>query len=66
VSETYKVEDVVCTAESDAAIKVEGSDIGEPTWVPKSQIDDDSEVYAKGTEGTLIVTEWIAKQKGWL
>lgn len=33
-------------------------------WIPKSQINDDSEVYAKDTEGTLIITEWIAAQKG--
>jgi hypothetical protein len=34
--------------------------------VPKNQIDDDSEVYKKGTDGTLIVTEWLAEQKGWI
>ncbi len=32
-------------------------------WIPKSQIDDDSEVYGEGHEGTLVVSEWIAKEK---
>jgi hypothetical protein len=35
-------------------------------WVPKSQIDDDSEVYKANTEGVLIVSDWLAKQKGWV
>lgn len=33
-------------------------------WIPKSQITDDSEVYELGTDGTLVVTEWIAIEKG--
>ena len=39
-----------------------GRDMG----IPQSQIDDDLEVYNDGesSEGTLIITEWIAKQKG--
>jgi hypothetical protein len=37
---------------------------GERVWIPFSQIDDDSEVYDEDTEGQLIVTEWIAIQKG--
>lgn len=37
---------------------------GEEHWIPKSQIHDDSEVYKADTEGTLIVSLWIAKQKG--
>lgn len=36
----------------------------EPIWFPKTQIDDESEVWREGHEGTLIVSEWIAKQKG--
>lgn len=39
---------------------------GEQVWIPQSQIHDNSEVYdAKdNSEGTLVVTEWIALQKG--
>lgn len=33
-------------------------------WIPKSQIDEDSEVWNDKTGGgTLIVTEWLAKEK---
>ena len=51
-----------CTKETAAAIFVEVD--GEEMWIPKSQVDDDSEVYGAGHEGKLVITEWIAKQKG--
>jgi hypothetical protein len=35
-------------------------------WIPLSQIDDTSEVYENGQEGTLVVSAWIAKEKGLL
>ena len=55
-------EDVLCKAASPKAILVviEGTEY----WIPQSQVDDDSEVWAKGDEGTLVITEWIAMQKG--
>lgn len=37
---------------------------GEEFVVPDSQIDDDSDVYAQGDKGTLIVNEWWAIQAG--
>lgn len=37
---------------------------GKEVWIPKSQITDDSEVYEDGHEGILVVTEWIAFEKG--
>ena len=33
-----------------------------------SQIDDDSEIWEdseKGEEGKLVISEWLATQKGW-
>ena len=33
-------------------------------WIPQSQIYDDSEVWKEDDEGTLVISEWIAKQKG--
>lgn len=33
-------------------------------WVPKSQIHDDSEVYAAEQTGELIVTDWWAEKEG--
>lgn len=37
---------------------------GEEHWLPKSQIHSDSEVYADGHRGKLVITAWIAEQKG--
>ena len=37
---------------------------GEIHWVPVSLIDDDSECYAPHTDGTLIIPEWLAIEKG--
>lgn len=31
-------------------------------WIPKSQIDEDSEVFEKGNEGEVIVTRWWAQR----
>ena len=36
-----------------------------PVWVPKSHIDASSSVKQDGDEGALIVTAWIAGEKGW-
>lgn len=38
---------------------------GTEEWVPTSLINDDSEVYQVGDEGTLVVPEWFADEKGW-
>ncbi len=35
-------------------------------WVPKSQLSGDSDVTESGDSGSLIVTKWIANEKGWL
>lgn len=37
---------------------------GEEKWVPKSVIDDDSEVYEKDQDGTLIIAGWWARKNG--
>lgn len=41
---------------------------GEEMWIPKSQIHDDSEVFDddEHSQGTLVISEWIAEQKGLL
>lgn len=40
----------------------------EEVWIPQSQISDDSEVFDddKNSSGKLVITEWIAKEKGLL
>lgn len=37
---------------------------GDKHWIPQSQIDQDSEVWRNGDEGTLVVSEYIATIKG--
>ena len=58
-----RFEDVTAIAETPLAIRVDFGD-GVKEWIPQSCIDDDSEVWHEGDEGTLIVSEWIAEQKG--
>jgi hypothetical protein len=48
---------------TDAAVLVHIEDHGD-VWIPQSQIHDDSEVSKPGDEGDLIITQWIAEQKG--
>jgi hypothetical protein len=69
----YDVEDAVAIHDSrpgepdEGALLVRAPDFGgEDIWIAKSQITEDSEVYEKGHEGTLIITEWLARKKGWL
>lgn len=61
-SEPVTIEDVTATASSSKAILCDID--GEEIWIPKRQIHDDSEVYAKGHTGKLVITRWIAEEKG--
>ncbi len=56
--------DVVCKKETPAALLCVID--GEEHWIPKSQVDDESEVFddQDNKEGTLVISEWIATQKG--
>jgi len=58
---TVEFDGVVVKIETHAALLVVIDD--KEVWLPKSQIDDDSEVYKAGTSGKLVITEWIAIQK---
>lgn len=60
--EQVSIEDVKCVGATDRAIRVQID--GALHWVPQSQITDDSEVYANGHEGTLIVKAWFARKEG--
>lgn len=51
---------------SDKALRVYIEKLGADTWVPKSVIHDDSEVYDGGDgEGDLVVETWWAEKEGW-
>ena len=50
--------------ETDKALLVR-LESGDERWIPKSLIDDDSEVYSmKSREGTLILPLWWAEKEG--
>lgn len=53
-----------CTAlrETDKALYVDLGD--KKTWIPKSLIHDDSEVWKAGQSGTLVIPEWFALKEG--
>lgn len=55
------IADVTVVTQTDKALLVDID--GAQHWIPQSQIHDDSEVYKAGTEGILIITDWIAKQR---
>lgn len=52
---------------SRAAMLVDSPDYGQ-VWVPYSQIHDDSTLYEKceeGDEGEVVVSTWLAGERGW-
>lgn len=65
--ETISFDGVTCLKETDAALLCRLDD-GREIWFPKSQVDDDSEVFDDDSNaaGTLVVTEWVCLQKGLL
>ena len=60
---SYEIEKVSVIAATSKALLCDID--GEEVWIPKSQIiEDESEVWDEDDEGTLVITEWIAKEKG--
>jgi hypothetical protein len=57
---------VRCEVSTDKAIQVQDLVTTESFWVPKSQVESDSEVKAFMDEGTLVVSKFIAKERGWM
>src|SRR5690606_13382188 len=62
--EQYELVEVDCCACSTATPKAllvvcDGKEV----WIPASQVDDASEVYQPGTDGTLVIPRWIAEMK---
>jgi hypothetical protein len=62
MAEPHSIPDVECLKESTDAILVAIE--GDEYWIPKSQILEESEVQGEGDDGELIITQWIAEQKG--
>lgn len=62
MSDVVRLEAKAIRASGKALLCVIEDDV--EVWIPQSQIHDDSEVYGEGHEGTLVITQWIAKKKG--
>lgn len=56
-------ENCVCLSASAKAVLVSMED-GKELWFPRNQIDPTSEIKDDSDAGTLVVSRWIAKQKG--
>ena len=62
MSDTFTLEDIEVIKETAKALLVDFED--ESYWIPKSQVDDDSEVWKMGQKGDMIITHWITSQMG--
>lgn len=60
--DVVEIADVVAIRESDKAILVLIN--GDEHWIPKSQIDETSEVLTGTSSGVLVIKRWLAEQKG--
>ena len=64
-NEPVELDNVECIYQTDRAIRVMlPSRPGRPLWIPQSQVTADSEVYASGHRGKLVITAWFARQEG--
>jgi hypothetical protein len=64
--DTYEIENAKCIRATPKAILIQAKEFGEDTWIPQSQVDDGSEVYQEGDEGTLVVKLWWAEKQKWV
>ena len=60
---TVELTDVECIKETDEALLCIIDD--DEVWIPRSHVnEDETEVFHEGDLGTLVVTEWMATEKG--
>ncbi len=63
---SFTIPNAWCVKETEKAIACELPEVARGlTWIPKSQITDDSEVWKPDQDGDLVVTDWYAEQKEW-
>jgi len=63
MARTVPFEDCEVVNETELAICVDIPEFDEEIWIPKSVVDDDSEVWEGGQKGRLVVQEWFAKKE---
>lgn len=56
------IKNVECIRDTPRAILVVVN--GEEHWIPQTQVHADSEVYSRGDTGKLVMSKWIAAQRG--
>ena len=61
--DTYTLENVEVIEERTLCIRIL-TDEGDNIFIPKSQIDDMSDVFNEGDTGNLTISMWMAKEKG--
>ena len=63
MSTTVRIEDREVIRDTGKAILVRIGDEHEK-WIPSSVVDDDSEIWAEGDKGDLVVKAWFAEREG--
>ena len=61
--EPAEIEDVEVLEDKPGALLCLFPD-GQEIWIPKSQIDEKSEVREHSDSGTLVIPAWLAKNEG--
>ncbi len=58
--------EMACTflRETDAAIKIHDHASGEDLWIPLSQVEEMHRPKGGLGDGTIVMSDWIAEQKG--
>lgn len=51
---------VIRATEKAILVAIDGAEY----WIPQKCIDDESEIWKDGDEGELVVSQWIAEEKG--
>lgn len=60
-------DDVLVVRESERALLVRFPNNIMPQWVPKSQLHASAnQVWNEGDRGRIVMSDWIARQKGWM
>ena len=60
--ETVELEDVSVEAETDLALLCNIDE--KKHWIPKSVVNEDSEVSSEGDTGTIVLQRWFAEKEG--
>ena len=62
---SVEYDDAKCLKETAKAVLVAAKDLpGGQLWIPKSVLHEDSEVFAQGDEGRVVIKTWWAEEQG--